>query len=200
MKKCQSPVFKRAKSAWRVMHRRCTQPKFKDFPRYGGAGVKICPQWSTFQHFLQDMGLPPTSKHWLGRLDVLGHYTPDNCIWTLPTPQKNRRNCCVRVQVAGDQMTVAQASQLPGKPTGMTIARRWRRGFSLDAPKLAKIYKASQWLTYQGECLPAPEWARRMGLRPITLWQRINAGWPVERALTTPLRITHQPKRKPTHV
>lgn len=194
MRKRQSPELKRAKSAWYVMRRRCLQPAFKDYRRYGGAGIKICPQWATFARFLVDMGLPPTHEHWLGRLDVKGHYTPDNCMWTMPTPQKRRRSSSRIVRVAGQAMTAKEASRLPGKPTDMTIVRRWKRGYSLDAPSLDKIYEASQWLTFQGECLPTPEWARRIGIRPATLWQRLKAGWSTERALSTPSRTRKLPK------
>ena len=44
-------------------------------------------------------------------------------------------------------------------------------------------------LTYKGVSLSTSDWARRVGLKPFTLHQRLRVyGWPVERAITTPAR------------
>lgn len=51
----------------------------------------------------------------------------------------------------------------------------------------AQNRRNSHHVTFQGETLTVAEWARRLGLRPDTLLYRLRAGWPVERALTTPL-------------
>ncbi len=42
-------------------------------------------------------------------------------------------------------------------------------------------------LTFQGETLHLSAWARRTGLKRLTLAMRIRKGWSVEKALTTPL-------------
>lgn len=184
--KSQSPELKRAKRAWRVMKRRCLEPGFKDFPRYGGSGILIAPQWlASFEQFLSDAGLPPTLDHWLGRLDTAAHYVPGNVVWTLRTPQMNRRKYCRKVIVQGQAITPAQAARQSGQPTRNTVLRRWEAGFSLEHPMLAKLYRRSLWLTYQGQTLPLPDWARRIGLPHGTLYQRIRKGMPLERAMTT---------------
>lgn len=184
-RKLQSPEYKRVKRAWRVMKRRCLEKRFKDWPRYGGAGIRIAPQWlHNFNQFLADVGLPPTLEHWLARLDTAAHYVPGNVIWTLRTPQMSRRQFCRKVVVNGQFMTAAQAGREPGQPTRSTVVRRWERGFSLDQPKLAKAYLKSVWLTYRGLTLPLPEWARRIGLPYRTLHQRIKRGMPLEKAMT----------------
>jgi len=172
---------KREASAWRVMHRRCLEPKFRDFARYGGSGITICPQWlHQWQNFIQDMGPAPTELHWLGRLDVLKGYSPENCIWTLQAPQERRRAFCKRVVIAGQTMTAAEAGRLPDQPTRNSVLRRMHAGFSLEGPPLAKIYKKSQWVTWEGETLPLPEWARRLGLPHSILWARLKRGMPLE--------------------
>lgn len=43
-------------------------------------------------------------------------------------------------------------------------------------------------LTYNGQTKPLPVWAVLFGMSPQTLTRRINSGWEVEDALTTPLR------------
>lgn len=184
MRAGQSPERKRAKRAWQTMKRRCLEPGFRSFTRYGGSGIRICPQWMDFPQFLSDMGVPPSPEHWLGRLDTSKHYTPDNTIWTLRNPQMRRRQYCRRVIVQGETLTAAEAGRLPGLPTRNTVLRRWEAGFSLQNPKLPKIYKRSMWLTHLGETLPLPIWAQRIGVPNSLLWSRINRGMPIELAMT----------------
>lgn len=43
-------------------------------------------------------------------------------------------------------------------------------------------------ISYNGETLTLTEWARRLGLHPVTLSQRLKA-WPLEKALTEPLHL-----------
>lgn len=177
-------TFKRERSAWRVMKRRCLEVTFKDYPRYGGAGIKVCPQWQSFQRFLADMGPAPCADSWLGRSDVTQSYTPENTIWTTQPEQERRRKFCRLVTIHDKVMTAAEAGRLPGLPTRNSVLYRLAGGFSLAAPKLAKIYRKSIWVTFAGECLPLPEWARRIGLSHSLLWSRIKRGMSVERALT----------------
>ncbi len=185
LRKLQSTEFKRAKRAWRVMKRRCLEPGFKDWPRYGGAGILIAPQWLTnFDQFLTDMGLPPTPEHWLGRMDTAAHYVPGNVVWTLRTPQMSRRQFCRKVILNGKAVTPEQVAREQGQPTRNTVLRRWEAGFSLEQPQLARLSRRSLWLTHQGQTLPLPEWARRIGLPHGTLYQRIKGGMPLEKAMT----------------
>lgn len=45
------------------------------------------------------------------------------------------------------------------------------------------------WLTYNGETMQLSYWAERFGLNRHTLYDRIyRYGWPIEKALTTPVR------------
>jgi len=49
-------------------------------------------------------------------------------------------------------------------------------------------------LTYNGETLSVSQWAKRIGINVQTLWERIQSGWSVERALTEP-KHTCGPRR-----
>lgn len=191
--------FKREKAAWRVMRRRCLEVKFKDYRRYGGAGIKICPQWDTFAQFFKDVGPAPSPAHWLGRRDTAGHYTPENVIWTSRDEQMRRRQFCRIVTLDDQTMTAAEAGRLPGMPTRESVLRRLASGFSLKEPKLAKLYRASTWLTHQGESLPLPEWSRRIGLPHSLVCQRLRAGMSVERILTPHRFQSYRPHHQKTN-
>jgi hypothetical protein len=46
---------------------------------------------------------------------------------------------------------------------------------------------SNRYLTYKGETLSVSAWARKFDLEPKTVRGRLQAGWTVERALSTPV-------------
>ncbi|MCR8633506.1 AP2 domain-containing protein [Paenibacillus radicis (ex Xue et al. 2023)] len=73
---------------WRGMITRCTNKNRDDYDRYGGRGIRVCGRWlNSFEAFLEDMGPRPTLRHSIDRIDVNGHYDPNNCQWALPGQQ-----------------------------------------------------------------------------------------------------------------
>ena len=78
-------------NTWRAMIRRCTNPKDKDYPRYGGKGISVCPEWMDYAVFEKDMG-EPRGDETLDRIDVYGNYEPSNCRWAgVKTQNRNTR-------------------------------------------------------------------------------------------------------------
>ena len=76
---------------WCRIKYRCYNEKSKDYPDYGGRGIKMCERWlESFENFYEDMGERPSLKHSIERLDVNGDYSPENCIWT--TYDRQARN------------------------------------------------------------------------------------------------------------
>ena len=78
-------------NTWRAMIRRCTIPTDKDYPRYGGKGVTVCPAWMEYEQFAKDMG-EPQGDETLDRINVYGNYEPNNCRWAgVQTQNRNVR-------------------------------------------------------------------------------------------------------------
>lgn len=48
--------------------------------------------------------------------------------------------------------------------------------------------RSNRLLTHAGETLPLVAWSERMGIASDVTTKRLDAGWPAERALTTPVR------------
>lgn len=68
-------------AVWKTMRQRCTNPKCKDYPAYGGRGIQVCARWDDFAAFLADMGQRPGPNHSIDRKNTNGHYEPANCRW-----------------------------------------------------------------------------------------------------------------------
>lgn len=79
--------------AWQNLKQRCLNPKDKDYPYYGGRGIRVCKRWATsFENFYADMGAKPNNTYSLDRIDNDGDYDPNNCRWADKITQSiNRR-------------------------------------------------------------------------------------------------------------
>jgi hypothetical protein len=99
--------YDRAYSSWKHMRQRCLNPRCRDFQYYGGRGIKICQEWTSFSAFLSDMGEPPIG-HTLDRIDPNGHYGPANCRWATAAAQVANRRPFKQVGLRGERSTSAK--------------------------------------------------------------------------------------------
>lgn len=66
-------------STWVNIKQLCSDKTRKN---YGAKGIKVCDRWmNSFENFLEDMGMKPSPKHQLRRLDKSKDYTLENCKW-----------------------------------------------------------------------------------------------------------------------
>lgn len=78
-------------NTWGHMLTRCRNTKHKQYPDYGGRGIKVCKEWEQFENFFADMGEKPNGLS-LDRIDNDGDYNKLNCRWSdIKTQIRNRR-------------------------------------------------------------------------------------------------------------
>jgi len=123
---------------WRGMISRCTQPCVPCFPRYGGRGIEVCPEWSnSFEQFCLDMGPRPTLRHQVERYDNDGPYASWNCGWEPPLVQANNKCTTLFVDAGGERLTIREIVKRTGLAPA-TVRARIRRGW--DAEELFAPY------------------------------------------------------------
>jgi hypothetical protein len=67
---------------WGMMKYRCDNPTSQDYHRYGGRGIKVCPEWYNFEVFAQWAKDSGYVKHLtLDRRNNDKGYSPSNCRW-----------------------------------------------------------------------------------------------------------------------
>ena len=127
--------------AWQAMHRRCTDPTHKGYKWYASRGIGVCPEWGTFERFLEDMGNKPPGTS-LDRKDNNLGYCKSNCRWATKLEQANNMSSNVHYTVAGVTQTQAEWARSLGI-TRSALASRIKSGMSIEKactmPKKGKI-------------------------------------------------------------
>ncbi len=75
---------------WANIKKKCTNPNYMSYERYGGRGISFCARWERFDNFLADMGPYWSEGLEIDRINNDGNYEPSNCRWV--TRKQNNAN------------------------------------------------------------------------------------------------------------
>jgi hypothetical protein len=114
--------------SWLEMRARCLSPKNKNYHHYGGRGITIHPNWSTFAGFLSDMGVRPPGMS-IERNDVNGNYEPGNCRWIPCNEQSKNTRRIIWFVVDGERLCMKDACKKLGISYTMVRLRIWQLGW-----------------------------------------------------------------------
>lgn len=114
--------------SWTTMKSRCYNEDNNRYQYYGGRGITVCDRWlNSFENFLADMGERPDG-YTLDRIDVNGHYTPDNCRWASSKEQARNQRTNVWYLVGNEKMIQADVARRLGVcSASVTQMRRHNR-------------------------------------------------------------------------
>lgn len=104
-KKFASVQERRTYQSWADMRNRCNNARHARFDNYGGRGIKVCERWTSFEAFLEDMGLKPDGLT-LERLNNDAGYSPDNCCWASYRQQNKNKQETVLYEYDGRKQSI----------------------------------------------------------------------------------------------
>ena len=137
---------------WISMKRRCYYEGDKDFHNYGGRGIKVCDRWKdNFSAFIFDMGVKPSPKHSVDRIDNNKNYEPENCRWSTMKNQGNNRRTNIRFTYQGESLTIPEWEAKLGLSRA-SIYQRLKRGFSVEYSLTTPVRVRKR----KKKCLPKP--------------------------------------------
>ena len=78
--------------SWAGMLSRCRDKAHPDYPRYGGRGITVTPEWEDYTTFKEWAILHGWHKGLsIDRVDINGGYNPNNCEWVTQSENVKRR-------------------------------------------------------------------------------------------------------------
>lgn len=179
---------------WWDVIRRCTDPKFIHFDRYGGRGIKVDPGWiNSFSKFRDDMGEAP-EKMTLERINNELGYSKGNCRWASRLEQSHNRCNNAKMTINGVTKPIAAWAKEKGLLYSLVYYRKqiakWPDERCLEPEK----QKPTRSLNYLGKTYSVKEIAEKLGISVTCIHLRIKAGWSVEDIINRP---NSQPYKKP---
>lgn len=117
---------------WCNMRYRCYNPNCKSYKNYGGRGITICDEWSSYESFRTwalENGFADGLS--IDRIDVNGNYEPSNCRWVSDKVQHNNTRKNHHLTMNGETHTIQEWSEITGiKWT--TINARIKAGWTVE--------------------------------------------------------------------
>jgi hypothetical protein len=116
---------------WRIWNGLRNRARDLTDKNYGGRGITVCPEWSDFDTFYEDMSPGYSDDLTIERIDVNAPYCKKNCRWATNMEQQvNKRNNRV-VTYQGETMHLAELVRRSGV-TKIMLTMRLNRGMTGD--------------------------------------------------------------------
>jgi hypothetical protein len=134
--------FRAEYKSWAAMIRRCYSPESNRYRNYGARGVVVCDRWrNSFSAFIADMGVRPSTRHSIDRINVNGNYEPSNCRWSTAKEQNRNRTSNLLIEHDGQVKCLAEWAEFLGVESRLAqnrIRMGWDPWMALITPKTIK--------------------------------------------------------------
>jgi uncharacterized protein YidB (DUF937 family) len=111
-------------ATWRNIIQRCVDPGCSGYKKYGAKGITVSDEWlNSFEAFRDCMGLKPTPKHQIDRIDNSKGYEQGNCRWVTNKQNCNNKANNLLIAFNGETMTLKQWAI----KTGINYGTLWSR-------------------------------------------------------------------------
>lgn len=118
------------------MKTRCYNKNRKDYPRYGGRGIRVCDEWmdsNGFELFYQwSMLNGYDDSLTIDRIDGDGWYSPKNCRWASPSEQSSNRSNNHLIEYGGKTKTLKEWADTVGLRKDTLRRRIENYGWSIE--------------------------------------------------------------------
>ena len=119
--------------SWQSMNKRCNNSNDPMYYLYGGSGIAVSDEWSSFERFYADMGERPEGSS-LDRIDGSKGYSSDNCRWATPREQALNRSTTKHdsIQYKGKTQALTEWADELGIKASVLYARIVKMKWSVE--------------------------------------------------------------------
>jgi ribosomal protein S27E len=118
---------------WTNMKGRCNNPNVPKYSVYGARGIRVCPEWETFEPFMEwALRNGYSDELSIDRIDGSKGYFPGNCRWGDSFLQANNQSKNIVIPFGGKTKTLAEWCRVLDIPYHRTYARLFKLGWSLS--------------------------------------------------------------------
>lgn len=128
---------------WQSMNARCSNPNHKNWPRYGGRGIRVCDEWRDFIAFHSWAIKNGYAENLtIERINNDRGYCPENCCWaTIATQSRNKSSnhfvtAFGETRVLKDWLNDSRSVVNPG-----TARHRFKKGWTMEDAILTPLLR-----------------------------------------------------------
>jgi hypothetical protein len=121
---------------------RCNNPKNTMYLYYGGRGIKVAPEFHSFEAFFKELG-PCPPNHSLDRKDNNRGYEPGNVRWATKRTQMLNRSDNRHLTYRGKTQTLREWSDECGISVG-TLWARLKSGWPIEEALTQPLWTLSE--------------------------------------------------------
>ena len=125
--------YSRLYKVWKDMKGRCYRPTSCRYHTHGERGIKVCPEWMSFEIFAKwALSNGYQENLTIDRINNDGNYEPTNCRWATPKEQANNRRTNHLISHNGETHTIKEWSEITGINYYTLLERINRLGWSVE--------------------------------------------------------------------